>query len=174
MIYALDGIAPRIHPSAWIAPNAIVIGDVEIGAEASIWFGVVLRGDSNRIHVGARSNVQDNAVVHVNPAAEHRCWIGDDVLVGHAAIIHGCTLEDGAFVGMGATVLDGAVIEGGGVLAAGALLSPNKRLPAGELWAGAPARRVRALSEDERAGFALGAPSYAENARRFGRGLREV
>ncbi len=173
MIYALDGVTPRIHPSAWIAPNAIVVGNVEIGAEASIWFGVVLRGDMNLIHVGARSNVQDNTVVHVNAAAEHRCWIGDGVLVGHAAIIHACTLEDGAFVGMGATVLDGAVVEGGGVLAAGALLSPNKRLPAGELWAGAPARRVRALSEAERAGFARGAPDYVENSRRFARGMRE-
>ncbi len=174
MIYALDGIAPRIDPSAWIAPTAVVVGDVEIGAEASIWFGVVLRGDTNLIHIGARSNVQDNAVVHVNPAAEHRCWIGEDVLVGHAAIIHACTLEDGAFVGMGATVLDGAVIEGGGVLAAGALLSPNKRLPAGELWAGAPARRVRELGGDERLGFARGAPGYVENGRRFGRGLKEL
>ncbi len=170
-LYSLDGIAPSVAPDAWIAPNATVIGDVEIGPQASVWFGCVLRGDTNRIRVGARSNIQDGCILHVNPGPGMECLIGDDVTVGHMAIVHAATLHEGAFVAMAAVVLDGAVIEPGGVLAAGAVLTPGKRIAAREMWAGTPARFVRVLGDEERARFALTAPSYVQNALRFRRGL---
>lgn len=165
MIASFEGKAPRIHPGAWVAPNATVLGDVEIGEGASIWYGCVLRGDTNFIRVGARSNVQDGTIVHVNSGREATI-IGADVTIGHAAIIHACTLEDGAFVGMGATVLDGAVIEAGAVLAACGVLPPGKRVPAGELWMGNPARLARVLTAEARAQFARTAAHYVELARR--------
>jgi carbonic anhydrase/acetyltransferase-like protein (isoleucine patch superfamily) len=170
-LFALDGVSPTVAPDAWIAPTAVVIGDVEIGAGASVWFGCVLRGDTNRIRVGARSNIQDGSIVHVNPGAGMACLIGEDVTVGHMAVVHAATLHDGAFVAIGAVVLDGAVIESGGVLAAGAVLTPGKRIGANELWAGTPAKLVRVLGEEERARFALTAPAYVANAARFRLGL---
>jgi carbonic anhydrase/acetyltransferase-like protein (isoleucine patch superfamily) len=171
-IYTLDGIAPRIAPDAWIAPTAAIIGNVDIGAGASIWFGCILRGDTNLIRVGARTNIQDGSLLHCNPGEDQACLIGDDVTVGHMAIVHAATLHNGAFVAMAATVLDGAVIETGGVLAAGAVLTPGKRIGAGELWSGTPARLVRVLSEEERAKFAMTAPAYVQNAIRFRQGLK--
>jgi carbonic anhydrase/acetyltransferase-like protein (isoleucine patch superfamily) len=170
-VYALDGVRPRIHPTAFIAPTAAVIGDVEIGEHASIWFHCVLRGDTNLIRVGARSNIQDGSILHVNPGDGMACLIGDDVTVGHMAIVHAATLHDGAFVAMAATVLDGAVIESGGVLAAGAVLTPGKRIGRNELWTGTPAKLARILSDDERARFALTAPAYVQNGIRFRAGL---
>ncbi len=116
-LWALDELVPRIAPSAFVAPNAVIVGDVRIGEESSVWFGCVLRGDDQPIRVGARSNIQDGSIVHVH-SDNLPTWIGDDVTIGHAAIIHACTIEDEGFVGMGATVLDGAVIERGGMLAA--------------------------------------------------------
>ncbi len=170
-VWSLDGVTPRVASDAWIAPTAVVIGNVEVGAGASIWFGCILRGDTNLIRVGARSNVQDGSLLHCNPGEGMACLIGDDVTVGHMAIVHAAVLQDGAFVAMGATVLDGAVIESGGVLAAGAVLTPGKRVGAGELWAGTPARLVRVLGEAERAKFAMTAPAYVQNAARFRAGL---
>ena len=159
-IYTLDGIAPRIAPDAWIAPTAAIIGNVDIGAGASIWFGCILRGDTNLIRVGARTNIQDGSLLHCNPGEDQACLIGDDVTVGHMAIVHAATLHNGAFV------------ETGGVLAAGAVLTPGKRIGAGELWSGTPARLVRVLSEEERAKFAMTAPAYVQNAIRFRQGLK--
>ncbi len=173
-LWSLDGVSPRVAPDAWIAPNATVIGDVEIGPGASIWFGCVLRGDTNLIRVGARSNIQDGSILHVNPGDGMACLIGDDVTVGHMAIVHAATLHDGAFVAMAAVVLDGAVIESGGVLASGAVLTPGKRIAAGELWAGTPAKFVRLVGEEERARFAMTAPAYVQNALRFRGGLGRV
>jgi carbonic anhydrase/acetyltransferase-like protein (isoleucine patch superfamily) len=170
-LWSLEGVTPRIAASAFIAPTATVIGDVEIGDQSSVWFGCVLRGDDQPIRVGARSNIQDGCIVHIT-AAGLATRIGDDVTIGHAAIIHACTIEDWAFVGMGATVLDGAVIERGGMLAAGALLSPGKRIGAGELWKGAPARLARVMDAGERAVFAQNAPHYVALAARFRAGLR--
>jgi carbonic anhydrase/acetyltransferase-like protein (isoleucine patch superfamily) len=148
VIYALDGISPTIDETAWIAPTAAVIGDVTIGPGSSVWFQCVLRGDTNAIRVGARTNIQDGSILHV---ARYTipCLIGDDVTIGHGAVVHACTLENGAFVGMRATVLDGAVIEEGGMLAAGALLSPGKRIGRRELWIGTPAKFVRRLTDDQ-------------------------
>ena len=171
-IYALDGVVPRIAADAWIAPTAAVIGDVEIGSCSSVWFHCLLRGDTNRIRVGARSNIQDGTVIHVNEGEKFVTLIGDDVTIGHAAIVHASVLHDRAFVGMGAAVLDGAVIEEGGVLAAGAVLTPGKRIGRNELWIGSPARLKRVLSDAERAEFDQNAVIYAGLAVRYRAGLR--
>ncbi len=160
------GLEPRIAADAFVAPGAVVIGDVEIGAESSVWFGCVLRGDINYIRVGARTNLQDGTIVHVDQDA-YATVIGDDVTVGHAAVIHACTLESACFVGMRATVMDGAVVESGAMVAAGALVTPGKRVSGGELWAGSPARRVRALSDGEAAGLTEIAGRYARLARAY-------
>jgi carbonic anhydrase/acetyltransferase-like protein (isoleucine patch superfamily) len=164
-LFPFEGKVPVLLDGAWVAPTAAVIGDVVLGPGSSVWYGCVLRGDSNIIRVGARTNIQDGTIVHVNSGAEPTL-IGDGVTIGHACIIHGCTLEDGAFVGMGATVLDRAVIEGGGMLAAGALLTPGKRVRRGELWAGSPARLLRPLMPEDIARFATTAPHYAALAAR--------
>jgi len=166
---AFDGMVPTIDPTAFIASTAILIGDVVIGAGSSVWFHCVLRGDTNHIRVGARCNIQDGTIIHVN-AGNFPTLIGDDVTVGHAAIVHACTLHDRAFVGMGATVLDGAVIEEGGMLAAGAMLTPGKRIGRHEMWQGSPARLTRVMSDEERAKFDQTAVHYAELAQRYRQG----
>lgn len=167
LILPFHGKTPVIHESAFIAPGAIIIGDVEIGPDASVWYGCVLRGDTNKIVVGARSNVQDGTICHVDDPNRGGTpvLIGEDVLVGHRCMLHGCTIEDGGFVGMCATALDQAVIESGGFLAAGAFLSNRKRVPAGELWGGMPAKKLRDLREGEDKMALLGAAFYVEEAR---------
>lgn len=173
-LYSLDGVSPRVAADAWIAPTAAVIGNVEIGPQASVWFHCLLRGDTNLIRVGARSNIQDGTIVHVDPGEAFATIIGDDVLIGHRAIVHGCMLENRAFVGMGAIVLNGAVIEEGGVLGAGGLLTQGKRIGRNELWTGSPARLKRVLSDQEREEFAENTRHYVRNAARFRAGLRGV
>lgn len=165
LILPWRGVAPRVDATAWIAPNATVIGDVEIGAGASIWFQTVLRGDVSSIRVGAGANLQDGTIVHVS--RRFPTTIGDHVLIGHLAMIHGCTIESGAFVGMKACVMDGAWIESGGMLAAGALLTPGKRIAGGELWAGSPARKLREVSDAERANMIEAPRRYAELAAEY-------
>lgn len=160
-IFPFEGATPKVAPDAFIAPTAALIGQVTIGPKAGIWFHCVLRGDTNFITVGARSNIQDGTIVHVN-AGTMPTIIGEDVTVGHACIIHACTLKDRAFVGMGATVLDGAVIEEGGMLAAGGLLTPGKRIGPGEIWSGSPARLWRVLSAEDQAKFGRTAAHYVE------------
>ncbi|OKH89608.1 gamma carbonic anhydrase family protein [Thalassospira sp. TSL5-1] len=151
---------PVIDETAFIAPNATIIGDVEIGPETGIWFGCVIRGDVHEIRIGARTNIQDLTMVHV-AKDKFGTYIGDDVTIGHSAVIHACTLEDRSFVGMSATVMDGCVIEQGAMLGAGALLAPGKRIPAGQLWAGVPARKVRDLAQEEIEFFKISADRYA-------------
>ncbi|MDQ2803176.1 MAG: gamma carbonic anhydrase family protein [Pseudomonadota bacterium] len=168
--YSLDGKLPRVHPTAFVAPTAAVIGDIQIGPESGIWFACVVRGDTNFIRIGARTNIQDGTIVHVD-AATFPTIIGDDVTVGHAAIVHACTLKDRAFVAMGATVLDGAVIEEGGMLAAGGLLTPGKVIGRYELWTGSPARLKRVMDEDERQKFARNAVEYRGLAARYRAGF---
>jgi carbonic anhydrase/acetyltransferase-like protein (isoleucine patch superfamily) len=173
LLYALDGVAPTIDPTAWVAPTAVLIGDVRLGPGANIWFNCVLRADTNPIIVGARSNIQDGTIIHVDHG-ENYTEIGEDVTVGHAAIVHACRLRNRAFVGMGATVLDGAVIEEGGLLGARGLLSPGKRIGRYELWVGAPARLSRVMSEEERAMWDQTAPHYVGLSGRYRAGLNAV
>ncbi len=168
-LYAFEGKWPEVAADAFIAPTAAVIGDVTIGAGSGIWFACVLRGDTNFIRVGARTNIQDGTIIHVNRGS-FPTIIGDDVTVGHACIIHACTLEDRAFVGMGATVLDGATICTGGMLAAGGLLTPGKRIGPGELWSGSPAKLWRMRTPEDMKAFDATAPHYAELAQRYLRG----
>jgi carbonic anhydrase/acetyltransferase-like protein (isoleucine patch superfamily) len=158
------GKSPRIHETAFVAPGACVIGDVEVGPGASIWYNCVLRADLNRIVVGARSNVQDGTIIHVEP--DLPALIGEDALVGHMAILHACTVEDRAFVGMGSIAMDGSRIGAGAMLAAGALLSPGKAIPPRELWAGRPARHMRAIGDQELAAMGRQTALYCDLARR--------
>jgi carbonic anhydrase/acetyltransferase-like protein (isoleucine patch superfamily) len=171
LILPHNGITPRIAPDAFIAETAVIIGDVEIGPGASIWYGCVLRGDANSITVGARTNIQDGTVVHVNSeregAAATRTVIGDDVTIGHMALIHACTLEDQSFVGMKACLMDGVVVESGAMVAAGALVTPGKRVRKGEVWAGSPAKLMRPLSEKEAAYLAHASEHYVELAQSY-------
>lgn len=161
IILPYRGIMPTIHESAFIAPNASVVGDVHIGANSSIWYGANMRGDVNIIRIGANTNIQDGAIIHVSTGGQGT-HIGDNVTVGHLAMLHDCTLETDAYVGMTACVMDGAVIEGRAFVAAGALVTPGKRVPAGQLWAGRPAKYLRDLNEDDYKMMAWSAPHYAK------------
>lgn len=165
IIRPFNNIWPKIDPTAFVAPGAVVIGDVVIGAESSIWYAVVLRGDDHRIVVGARSNIQDGAIVHVynDGKTQHATEIGDDVTVGHGAKLHGCRLADGCLVGIGAIVLDDAVVERQALVAAGSLVAPGKTVPEGQLWAGNPARFRRDLTPEERAHLAWNAGHYVRS-----------
>lgn len=139
---------PKIHPTVFLAENAVVIGDVEIGEDSSVWYGAVIRGDVNWIRIGKRTNIQDNTVVHVTHQ-RYPTWIGDYVTVGHSVILHGCKIGNYVLVGMGAVVMDGVEVEDYVLIGAGALLTPNKKFPSGVLVAGVPARVVRDLREEE-------------------------
>ena len=166
MIAALGDRTPRIDPTAFVVDSAIVIGDVVLGRDASLWFHAVVRADVEWIRIGARSNVQDNATVHVTRGR----WptiVGDGVTVGHAAVLHGCTVGDHCLVGIGAIVLDGAVIEPECLVGAGALVTPGTRIPARSLVLGSPARRVRELDAEEVARLHQSAESYLEHAQTY-------
>lgn len=149
-ILPFEGRVPQIHETAFVAPGARIIGDVTIGPRASVWYNCVLRGDIHRIEIGARSNVQDGSVFHVEgprPDTEGSpTIIGEDCVIGHMAIVHGAVLEDRAFVGMGAVAMDDCRIGAGAMLGAGALLSPGKAIPAGEIWIGRPAKYLKTQS----------------------------
>ena len=142
------GFVPKVARSAFIAANATLVGDVEIGENASVWFGVILRGDGPGIRVGENSNLQDGTVVHI-AARGLTTVIGRDVSVGHMALLHACEVQDGAFIGMHSTVLDGAVVESEAMVAAGAVVTPGKIVRRGELWAGNPAQKLRDLTEKD-------------------------
>lgn len=154
---------PKIHSSAFVAPGAAITGDVEIGAGSNIWFNVSMRGDVNHIRIGENTNIQDNTVCHVT-YKKFPLHIGDAVTVGHAAVLHGCTLEDGSFVGMGAIVMDGAVVESGAYVAAGAMVTPGKCVKSGEVWAGRPAKYMREMTQEEKDYL----PWSAEHYRKLG------
>lgn len=172
MIYALDGLPPRIDPSAWIAPTAVVIGRVVIEAEASLWFGATIRGDNEEIRLGRGSNVQENAVLHTDFG--YPLQIGADCTIGHRAMLHGCTIGDGTLVGMGATILNGARIGRGCLIGACALVTEGKEIPDGTLVMGAPGRVVRMLAPEEAARLVTSASGYRAAARRFAAGLTEM
>jgi len=153
IVLPFKGVLPTVASDAYIAPTASVIGQVTVGARSSIWFGVTARGDVNTITIGAGTNVQDGSVIHVNHDRTGDggmpTQIGDNVTIGHMVLIHACTLEDGAFIGMKACVMDQAVVKRNGMVAAGALVTPGKVGGEGELWAGAPARFRRMLTDAE-------------------------
>lgn len=175
-LLAIDGKAPRIHSSAFIAPGCRIVGDVEIGSDVSIWYNCVIRADVNRIVIGARSNIQDGSVVHCdgpdpdNPDG-YPTLIGEDVLIGHMAMIHGCVLEDRAFVGMGSLIMDGCRIASEGMLAAGALLTPGKAIGSRQLWGGRPAKYMRDLTDEALVEMRDGVRRYVLNGRRHGAAL---
>lgn len=172
MIYALDGIAPEIDPSAWVAADANLIGKVVLEAEASVWFGVTIRGDNEEIRVGRGSNVQENCVLHTDMG--YPLVIGPDCTIGHKAMLHGCTIGEGSLIGMGATILNGAKIGRGCLIGAGALVTEGKEIPDGSLVMGAPGKVVRMLDEAARERLLLSASGYRANARRFRAGLVAV
>jgi carbonic anhydrase/acetyltransferase-like protein (isoleucine patch superfamily) len=149
-----ENTLPDIHPTAYVDDTALIIGDVVIGQHSSIWPGTVVRGDVNRIHIGNQSNIQDNSVLHVShdgPAhpGGHALQIGNNVTVGHCAILHGCTVMNNCLIGMGATIMDGVVVQPLTIIGAGALVTEGRELESGFLWIGAPARRQRALTKEE-------------------------
>lgn len=166
-IRPFQGVTPTIGKDAFIDDTALVIGDVQLGADSSIWPMTVMRGDVNRIRIGRRSNIQDSSVVHVtHPHTDlpegHAVVVGDNVTVGHRVILHGCTVGDHCLVGMGSTIMDGAVLEPFVLLGAGSLVSPGKVLAGGYLWLGSPVRKVRPLSEEERQWIAHSAQHYVD------------
>jgi len=161
IIRAYGGFSPKVHPTAWIAENAALIGDVDIGEGAGVWYGVVLRGDSGGIRIGRNSNVQDNSVMHEGVE------VGANITIGHMALVHACRLEDNCFIGMNATVMDEVVVEEGAMVAAGALVTPGKRIPKGQLWAGSPARFMRQLKDADYAQMHQSAHYYADLARKY-------
>lgn len=158
MLIAYQKKSPRIHPSAYIAEGAMVIGDVTIGEQSSVWFNCVLRGDLDRIEVGARTNIQDGAVVHMDK--NFPSIIGDDVTIGHGAIIHGCTIGDGAMISMGAIILTGAKIGARGIVGAGAVVREGQEIPAESLAVGIPARIRRDVTAEELERMRLGKDDY--------------
>jgi carbonic anhydrase/acetyltransferase-like protein (isoleucine patch superfamily) len=158
-------LGPRIHPSAYVVPGATVIGDVTLGEESSVWYGAVLRGDINRIVIGPRSNVQDNAVVHIDTPNE--TILGELVTVGHSAIVHACKIDNEVLIGMGSIVLDGVEIGARSIIGANALVTLGMKIPPGSLVLGSPAKIKRALSLDEQKDIARWAWSYVETAKYF-------
>lgn len=172
-VYALDGLVPRIDPDVgWIAPTAVLVGDVVVGPEAGIWFGVVARGDIETITIGARTNVQENCVLHTDTG--YPLIIGSNCTIGHGAIVHGCTIGDNSLIGMGATVLNGAVIGSNCLIGANALITENKVIPDNSMVLGAPGKVVRSIDADGEARLAASAERYVRNARRFAMGLSDV
>lgn len=174
-----QGKVPRIHDSAFIAPGCRIIGDVEIGPDSSVWYNCVIRGDANRVVIGARTNIQDGTVVHCDSPKPTRpegfpTIIGDDVLIGHMVMAHGCILQDRAFIGLGSIVMDGCIVESDGMLAAGAMLTPGKRIPARQLWGGRPAAYMRDLTDQALADMQRGVQGYVVNAQLHGQALDDA
>lgn len=165
-ILPYKNILPKIAQNAWVADNAIVAGDIEIGEQSNIWFGVTMRGDVHEIRIGKRTNIQDNSVVHVTRGVSGT-YIGDEVTVGHGAILHACTVKNQAFIGMGAVILDEAVIEERAMVAAGAVVTPRKVVPSGQLWGGNPARYMRDLTKEEIAFFEKSADNYVRLSKEY-------
>ena len=164
-VYRLGETLPSIDSTAWVADSAQVIGDVHLGDQASVWFGAVLRGDNTRLHIGCRSNIQDGAIIHSDVGSP--VHLGDDVTVGHQAMLHGCTVGDGSLIGIQAVVLNGARIGKGCLVAAGAVVTEGKEFPDGSLIMGAPAKVARELTPEQLAGLLRRAASYVAKAQQF-------
>ena len=171
-IYELDGITPRVAGTAWVAENAQVMGDVVLGEDASVWFGVTIRGDTDTIAVGEGSNIQDGSVLH---ADENKpLTIGRHVTVGHQVMLHGCTIGDESLIGIGAVVLNGAKIGRNCLVGAGSLVTEGKEFPDGSMIMGSPAKAVRQLTPEQIEGLRWSARHYIDNARRFRQGLKKI
>ena len=169
-IIPIHGKTPKIHDSAFVAPGCTLIGDIEIGADSSIWYNCVLRADVFTIRIGERTNVQDGSILHCDPPRPgdpdgSPLVIGDDVLIGHMAMVHGCVIHDRGFVGLGAIAMNKAVIGSDAMLAAGAMLTENKVMGARELWAGRPAKKLRDLDDAAVMGMRAGVMHYTQNAK---------
>ncbi len=171
-IYALDGIAPQLAASAWVADSAQVIGQVTLDEEASVWFGTVVRGDTDSIRIGAGSNIQDACVLHAD--AGQPLVVGQRVTVGHQVTLHGCTIGDESLIGIGAVVLNGARIGKHCLVGAGSLVTEGKEFPDGSMIMGSPAKVVRQLSPEQIDGLRRSAQHYMDNARRFRTGLQAI
>jgi carbonic anhydrase/acetyltransferase-like protein (isoleucine patch superfamily) len=171
-LYQLDELTPTVHDTAWVADSAQVIGDVHLDEDTSVWFGTVIRGDTAPIRIGRGSNIQDNSVLHADLGVP--LTIGEDVTVGHQVMLHGCTIGDGALIGIQAVVLNNARIGKGCVVGAGSVVTEGKEFPDGSLILGSPAKVVKQLTPEQVERFRLGAQHYVHNARRFRAGLKKI
>ncbi len=171
-VYEFDGVAPRISDSAWVADSAQVMGNVELADDASVWFGVVIRGDTEVIRIGRGTNIQDLSVLHADVGLP--LTIGEDVTIGHRVMLHGCTIGDGSLIGIGAVVLNGAKIGSGCLVGAGSLVTEGKEFADNSMIMGSPARVVRQLTPERVQGFRRGAADYVSNARRHRLGLNRI
>lgn len=171
-VYELDGVAPRIAASAWVADSAQVMGEVEIGENSSLWFGAIVRGDTETIRIGDNTNIQDGSVLHADVGMP--LTIGNNVTVGHQVMLHGCTVGDGALIGIGAVVLNGAKIGKGCIVGAGALVTEGKEFPDGSMILGSPAKAVRELTPAQKEGLIKSAIHYVENAELYKMGLKKI
>lgn len=171
-IYELDGQTPTLADSCWVADSAQVMGRVEMGEDSSVWFGSVLRGDSEQIRIGKRTNVQDGSVLHADPGVP--LLLGDDVTIGHKVMLHGCIVGDGSLIGIGAVVLNGAKIGKGCLVGAGSLVTEGKEFPDGSMILGSPAKAVRQLTPEQSADLARIAGHYVDNAAKFRATLKKI
>ncbi len=171
-LYELDGKSPRLGSGAWVADSADVVGDVELGDNASVWFGVVIRGDNETIRIGKGSNVQDLSVLHSDHGKP--LSIGNNVTLGHQVMVHGCTIGDNSLIGIGSVVLNGAIIGRNCIVGAGSVVTEGKEFPDNSLIIGSPAKVVRTLDDAAAARLAASAENYVANSRRFARGLKKV
>lgn len=171
-LYELDGLVPQLAPTAWVADSAQVIGRVHLATDSSVWFGVVIRGDTEAIHIGRGSNIQDLSVLHADLG--YPLTVGENVTVGHHVMLHGCTIGDGSLIGIGAVVLNGAIIGRNCIVGAGALVTEGKTFPDGSMILGSPARAVRELTPAQLAGLKASAEHYVDNARRYRKGFKQI
>lgn len=165
------GVVPEVAASAWVAPGAFVIGDVGLGEESSVWYGAVLRGDTEPVRIGARTNIQDGCVLHADPGFP--AVVGEGCVIGHNAVVHGCEVGDGCLIGMGATILNGAKIGAGSIVAAGAVVPENREFPPRSLIVGLPARRIGEVSREQTTDIERGVRVYVERAAAHRRSLRD-
>ena len=171
-VYQLDTLTPRLAETAWVADSAQVIGNVELAEGASIWFGAILRGDNETLHIGKNSNVQDGSMLHADPGFP--LTLGENVTVGHHVMLHGCTVGDGSLIGIKSVVLNGAKIGKNCLVGAGSLITEGKEFPDGSMIMGAPAKVVRALTAEQIDGLARAASHYVDNAKRYAAGLSRI
>lgn len=172
VLFALDDMVPELGEGAWVAPTAVLIGNIRLGARASVWFGAVLRGDEERLEIGPETNIQDGCVCHADPGFP--LIVGEGCTIGHKALLHGCTIGDRSLVGMSATILNGAVIGANCIIGAGALIPENKVIPPNSVVIGSPGRVVRELRSDELHDLRAAAADYVSNSRHYASNMRRI